>query len=808
MANDPSTMFDGMGPSSQQIKQDVSALHKVSSRDPSTGPAAFGLSIARVVRVDYAKHQLALQIMTGERDIFDWTEIPSTCAAAGNRHFIGAMPEPGDVCVVGYLATDNREPVILTWLPTGTAAGMEWLPVQDFLPSEVDVNPKVQAHFEGIYGRYRPKQAPVRPGCLFLSSSQGSDIHLDENVLISNRRANEIRLRDADQAIVFRSMQQFHAMGGARIYGGMVQRDAQFLPRRMLSDGTNWAAKTQQDENGDPIMFTNLGSSAVPEDQLTPHPVFFRSDPSSPFADSGIRIQDNVDPYSFLSRGLFIGPDGVALDSAKIQSSAEYAGKPIFRVAIDPDPASGADPSNGMLAQEGSESDTLTEYRIELDHAWDGTLPVTEQTDNFDADRLPSDSVQGTAMSSAGPFIEWVLGSVVGNNPFTTRGAELYGLPLMPIIFDGDRIDPRLESGIGSPLGEHAASLFKVMSPVDDPSRIPPMFVTTTKDGRVKGFLSGPQNENSLELAANGGMRFQSNGPMVFDAANITLKFRNATPLENWAFALDSDTGAILIRGNAPTTRGSFSSRTTNSDLNENQLPAVAIESPSGNIQVTAGRVTKISGANAVQITDTDNIQFISKKTLDVYADGHTVSVNTMKKAVQGREDNLYGGPKNFSPTNAPLRITRFTATPLTGHAGGDTDEYRMVFGNRDERFRVGDHSTTVLVGNQTYECRLGTITHRALANSITIDSSTGISATSVTTTTMTSTLATSITALASLTLKAQTGVAKLSGISTTLGGTGKVGRIVSSADRDPLTGLLYSVLGLGSAGHRIGLPI
>ena len=52
MPSDPSTMFDGMGPSSQQIKQDVSALHKVSSRDPSTGPAAFGLSIARVVRVD------------------------------------------------------------------------------------------------------------------------------------------------------------------------------------------------------------------------------------------------------------------------------------------------------------------------------------------------------------------------------------------------------------------------------------------------------------------------------------------------------------------------------------------------------------------------------------------------------------------------------------------------------------------------------------------------------------------------------------------------------------------------------------
>jgi hypothetical protein len=804
----PSTINNEAPVSSMQVGYDVSAEHKVKSQDPSTGPAAFGLSFGRVVRVDYAQHQIALQIINGEKDIFEWAPIPATYAAAGARHFIGAMPEPGDVCVVGWLATKDKTPVILAWVPVGAIAGIEWLPLQSFLPSEADLNPKNLSHFEGIYGRTRHKIRPMRPGMVVMSSSQGADVVLDEGVLLTNRRANEIRIRDQDQAIIFRSLQQFHAMGGARVYAGMVQRDGTYLPRRMFSDGTDWAAGIQEDSAGNPLPRSALGSSPTPANSLTPHGVFARSDTSLPFPDSGIYVQDNVDPYAFLARGLFIGSDGYALDPSKMVSDAEYGGKPVFRVSIDPSPENSALPFNGVIAEEATESDTLTEYRIELNHTWDGRLPVTEQTDGFDADRLPSDSVQDSAVTSAGPYLQWVLGSVVGNDPYTTRGRALYGLPLAPRIFDGTRVDPRLESAIGAPIGEHAASLFQVDSPVDDPSRVPPMFVSATKDGRIKGFISGPQNENSIELALNGGMRIDANGPIELTSPNTILNFRNGDATDNWALALKSDTGAILIRANGPTTRGSFSARTGTDALQESTLPAVAVESPNGNVHISAGRITKISAANAVQITDTNELLVAAKQSVNNLTDKWLLQCNTVDKTVQGRETNLYAGPKNFLPSNAPFRETKFVGTPLTGHAGGKTDEYSMLFGDREETFVVGNHRTTVQVGNITYQAGIGTFTAQAGTNQVVVDTSSGVSIQAPTGNVLVqTTLSVNVSALASLTLRSN-GLTRLSGSVTTLGGNGNVGRIVSSSDLDPLTNLPLSTFGMGSFGHRLGPAI
>lgn len=800
----PSTLRTDAPLPQMQIQFDVSAEHKVKSKDPSTGPAAFGLSFARVVRVDYVAHQIALQIITGEKDLFEWAPIPVTYAAAGARHFIGAMPEPGDMCVVGWLATEPKHPVILSWVPVGALAGLEWLPLQSFLPSEVDMNPKTRTEFEGIYGRTRHKMRPLRPGVVFASSSQGGDMVLDEGVLLTSRRANEIRLRDQDQALVLRSLQQFHAMGGARVYAGMVQRDGTFLPARMFSDGVDWAAAIQESATGNPVSVEALGST--PPNVLTPHAVFARSDTTLPFADSGVITQGNVDPYAFLARGLFIGSDGYALDPSRSVSDGEYGGKPIFRVAVDPNPENTALPSNGAIGGDGT--DTLTEYRIELDHTSDGRLPVTEQTDGFDADRLPADGIGETSVVVSGPFLQWVLGSVVGNDASSRNGRALYGLPLRPVVFDGEQIAPRLESGVGFPIGEHAASLFKVEPPLEDPSRVPPMFVSTTKDGRLRGFLSGPQNENSVELALNGGMRIDANGPLVFNAPSTVLNFRNGDATENWAFALQSDTGAILIRADAPTTRGSFSARMGTDALQESTLPAVAVESPNGNVHVTAGRIAKLSGANAVQITDTNEVLIAAKQAVNILAEKVLQQSTQVDKTVAGKETNLYSGPKNFLPTNAPLRETKFIATPLTGHIGGETDSYRMLFGDRVERIDVGNHSTTVLVGDVSWSTGLGTTQIRAGVNEFQVNSVTGARMTvPIGTILVQSTLATSVTALAALTLRS-TGVTRLSGAVTTLGGNGNVGGIVCGADLDPLTNLPLSFFGMGSPGHRLGLPI
>jgi hypothetical protein len=181
--------------------------------------------------------------------------------------------------------------------------------------------------------------------------------------------------------------------------------------------------------------------------------------------------------------------------------------------------------------------------------------------------------------------------------------------------------------------------------------------------------------------------------------------------------------------------------------------------------------------------------------------------VTTLDRTVLGQETTAYSGPKNFLPTNLPLRSVKFIGTPLTGHIGGKTDEYRMILGNRDERINLGNHETTVLVGNLTYKAGLGIFTAQAGLNSVKVDSVSGISATSVTTIRMSSTLATTITATAAITMTSQ-GVARLSGKLTSLGGAGKVGGIVCGSDIDPTSGKPFSFYQVGSPGHRLSLPI
>ena len=361
-------------------------VHKLSPSRSKT----WGLSLARVVRVDAITHEITLRVFTGEDDEFQHTAVVNSYPAAGARHFMGALPEPDDVCVIAWMATEPRTPVIVAWVPISLTAGMEWLPVQDFLPTEVDMNPKTQSQFEGIYSRRRHKMRAMATGDILMSSSSGSDILLDEGVLITNRRANEIRLRDQDQALICRSLQQFHAMAGVRQYSGMVQRDGRLLPARMISDGIAWAAGKQQD-GGFPIPSSLLGDSTVREGGLTPHAVFQRSDPSFPFPDSGQFFSENLDPYNFLQKGLLIGPDGFALEG--VTSDVEYGGKPIFRVSSE-------------LGNAVQGSKTLTEHRIEIDHSSDGRLPVTEQTDGFDADRLPSMANPQTLLQTNRPFVE------------------------------------------------------------------------------------------------------------------------------------------------------------------------------------------------------------------------------------------------------------------------------------------------------------------------------------------------------------------------------------------------------------------
>jgi len=791
-----------------EVWRDFHARKEITEGAPSLGDSSHSLAFARVVRVDYALHTVQLLILVGENGYYVRTPIPISYPGAGPRHFFGAVPTVGSYCVVGYLPSKPaKTPVVLTWNIPNPWLGHDWVTSQNYKPTEFNFNTRQQSELEGIAARNRHKLRHMMPGNIVASSAQGADLVLDEGVIIMNRRGDEFRMRDQDQAMVFRSLQQFHATGGTRSYVGMVQRDASFLPTALISDGKRWDGPVQTLQ-GIPLREDLLESDPVrPEGTYQPHRAFTKIDPGFPFPDSGYVTPTAVDPYNLLTRGLFIGADGSVIDPSLTTSEAEYNGKPIYRVSTTSDPDSeDARPANSAV---DADAETLTEYRIEVNHTWDGRLPVTEQTDGFDMDRLPPGFEDGAALTTGErPFIEWVLGSVIGNDPFSPVGRPQYGQPLRPNVFDADgSLRPSFDTALNVNVSEHAATLFRLAPPVDN--GFLPTFTSFTKDGRFKAYVSGPPQERSIEIATSGGIRVEAGGAIEFQTGSpLRINAPAGDGDDNFGFCFQSPTGAICLSAGGASTRGSATARNTPTSLEEAALPGIILEAPTSSVNITAARNVRIQGGSTIQLTNSQQVDITPQNSVNILTDKLSQQCTTIDRTVLGKETTLYSGPKNFNPAYAPLRSVTFGANPLTGHVGGPTDVYKMVFGDRSETFLIGSHSTNVVVGNITWRTGVGTYTAQAGPNTLAINTAAGISAfAAIGTLNMTSISTASFRGIASVTVSTA-GVARLSGATTILGGSGAVGGIVNSSDIDPLSGFPLAFFGMGSPGHLLGPPI
>jgi hypothetical protein len=684
----------------------------VESSSANHGPQRYALGIATVVRVDYETHQMDIRVETGETFQYN-TGI--TYAGIGARRFFGSMPEIGDACIVGWAAEESgktRKPYVLSWVPVGTVFGHDWVSAQPFAEDEFSPTPKDSVLLKGVGDRMRHKLRHMRPGNAMASSSQGADLVLNESVLLSNRRGNEILLRDADQAIVMRSLQQFHAGSGFRIYGGMVQREATLLPTQMFSDGIDWAAARQTDDEGRSLQLNATDNpSAYGPGELTPAGVFQRDADGNRIATNTLGgeldFSSNIDPYVFLEQGLFISPDGTP--TSPIEHTASYAGKPLYRVA---------DSGNGYL---DPQAETFTEYRVEVSHTADGTLPVTEQTDGLDADRI-ADAVprelSSLNQSINAPFIEWVMGTVVGNDPFSVSGRRLYGLPLAPTVFDGDARAPGLTSAVGVAIESQAATLFSLKPPTDVVSS--PTWWSVTKDGRLFFSVPGSGADWSVQGSLGSGARLGVGaGPtgesFKFDSdGSIRVQAAKGSTDTNIGIELASPTGAIRIYGGQSTTGGGAMDRNNPSQGGDGGLPAVLLEAGT-HMELRASK-SIILKANTLDFTNLAEFRMKGVSSAINIESGENFSLTTkvFDKSVMGKANETYSGPKDSLPTNLPLRNVQFIGNPATGVPGGPVDKYFALYGDRVETFVAGNHTTAIAVGNLSYVTGLGTFTAAA----------------------------------------------------------------------------------------------
>lgn len=789
------------------IRTDLQSQIDLKRMRPSSGIGALSLGLAKVVTINYEEMSVTLRQVIGGDDEYLRAPVPLTFPGVGKRLFLGSMPQEGDFCVIGWVLQHSggsgttpgtKIPVILTWAPAGVWTGQDWMTTQPFATDEWPFDPKASSQVAGVFERVRHKLRHLQPGNILASSAQGSDISLDESILISNRRGNELHLRDQDQSLVVRTLQQFHAMAGVRLYGGMVQRDARLLPTPMFSDGLDWQDPMQVPLGGDgPLHEEDLFESLFPDGFLTPASVLQKSPEENGLSPAfGPPLSPDLDPYQFLQRGSIINAQGYLINPNEIPD-AEYGGKPYYRVSS---------PYEGSVENSATNPDvpSLTEYRLEITHLSDGTLPVTEQTDLFDADRLPPGV---DAPNPSLPFMEWVLGTVVGNDAFSSSGLEKYGLPLRPTIFEesGD-FSPKLESALGAPIGEHAASLFSV-DPPHDPD-LPTTFWSVRKDGTLRFSIGGATRGNSVEGGLFGGLHLRVEGYTVLDfEGGYRILSKKGDPTDNCGILLTSEQGAVVIYGGGERNTGRTAEDVAPAGLNSpNPSPSLLLEGK--NTVEVKGSQNVFIRSSLIQTTGS-NIRQEAMSSLEMRSgDRASIESKVFDVVSHGKSTQMYGGPKDNLPSNGPLREVSVT-TLIPGLV---VDKYSIHFGHREENINVGNHTTSIKVGNLTYETNAGTWKARAGSNSLALDVASGITGDVVT---------------GNISLEAKAGAVLLSGtLSATMktngqatvsgsngvylggGPVAKTGLIICSSDLDPLTGLPLQTYGMGSPAHRIGNAI
>ena len=668
----------------------------------SADQSAFPIRFAVVTRLDPKKMVVDLKPLSGGGS--PSSNIPITFPAAGARHFLGAIPEVGDMCVIGYAPTESgagQRPVILGWYVPSTQSGYDWLNVRSHSPAELGLTPKEKIALEGIASERRHKLRQMEKGNIVASSSQGSDLILTESATLANRRGNEIILRDQDQALVVRSLQQFHAGAGFRTYSGMVQRDATLLPTQVVQGALDYCSRRQVDASGLPLPIQGLDAN---ENQG-------EIQPSTVYTGTDFAATVDLDPAQILRRGLFINGDGVmTLGDA---SGTTYGGKPMYRVSVDKMSGS-AQHMNGIT---NTGSGVFTEYRIEVAHTSDGTLPVTEQTDGIDIDRflpnVPNQEPGGQGgpaggaldplnMSPASPLVEFVLGTAVGNDPFNYP--DQYGLPLVAKITteSGQRQTVLRAATADDDLSSQLAFLLRSRDP-SDPTK--ESFIALSKGGAWLSSFQGSGSMTTQEDLRNGKISFYGLGPdgesRVMEAAgSVSIAAKGGRTKDNVGIDLSSAGGAIIISAGGATTAGAASADKDN----PNATPAgtkIALSLTSAySTLLGAKEKTKITG-KTVAIEDTQTVGISASSTLAMnVGDSISMASKQIGVTIAGKAEYTYGGPLGMNPTNGESRSTSFTANPATGGIGGTVDKYGITFGGLEETFTLGRRTTECTVGH------------------------------------------------------------------------------------------------------------
>lgn len=428
--------------------------------------------VGLITRVDEVNLKADIKILSGGERF----EIDLTQAMAGPRSFWGGIPEKNSIVILGYRRIHKSlfETVILGYLPVGHKSGARFDPWAPDDPSTIEPGEADEAgtYAKHLGGTLRYKRLQLKSGDVGGMSCRGAEFALTADVQMTNRAGDLFEIRDADRTLVQQSIHRIEGEAGIKRVSGPLRRSAFYLPDDIMQGGTGRQLPDEATRLASGYYGQDELERLGPGDTLGTFPKFCQTDG---------KLQAVFNNYQEFIPTTY--------------SDGRKAHYPPTLVGVDIE-----DPKGG--------ADAFVEQRTELSHTTNMSQDVLEEVDGFNIDQRS-------------PYIEHVLGTLVGNDMFSTGGLRQYGRLLKPKLFsDFRQLGPgkfELTNCKRGPLDDlesqtaAGAYLFRIRPPRSNSDSCFAMAVT--KEGKfllqapgskVEDFPSGSNNlsgEVSLEGA-------------------------------------------------------------------------------------------------------------------------------------------------------------------------------------------------------------------------------------------------------------------------------------------------------------------
>jgi len=196
------------------------------------------LQIGTIVRVDNERNVVDIQFASNP---LVTRNVPITNAFFTGRAFLGGMPEEGSVVICGYIKLTNKigTPLILGYLDKQYFNSIQYAYTAG--KTSKDILELTSIHDKIGWGVRRLKKRKLYPGDVDLESTQGSELYLDDGIVLSDSKMNEILFSSPERTIYTNSINNFLYTNAGRILNGLVVRqNSPHIQPILLDNGQNY----------------------------------------------------------------------------------------------------------------------------------------------------------------------------------------------------------------------------------------------------------------------------------------------------------------------------------------------------------------------------------------------------------------------------------------------------------------------------------------------------------------------------------------------------------------------------------------